>query len=123
MAHTPGPCELVTFDAPLDDWTGAQYVIRQPKHAPGGVAVIIGGAGGLDDALLVNAAPALLKACQDQHRAIDMLMARLIMLDKTFMPTESGPIWEAARKGYAAINAATGVTLQGVKGHDGEATR
>lgn len=118
MAHTPGKWELLTLEAPLDDWTGARYVIRQPEHAPGGVAVIIGGAGGLDDALLVNAAPELLAACRDQHRAIDMLMARLIALDETFMPTKSGPIWAAVERGHAAVNAATGVTLQGVKGHD-----
>lgn len=62
MAHTQGEWELVELNPPLDDWTGARYVIRQPKHAPGGIAAIIGGAGGIDDANLLKAAPKLLFA-------------------------------------------------------------
>jgi hypothetical protein len=48
----------------------------------------------------------LLKACKDQHQALDLCMARLIMLDKTFMPSKSGIIWDAVKKGQSAIKMA-----------------
>jgi hypothetical protein len=65
MPHTPGPYHLVTLDAPLSDWTGARYVIRSKKHAPGGVAVIIGGTGAEEElatARLFQASPTMLTA-------------------------------------------------------------
>jgi hypothetical protein len=42
---TKGPIEVVGLDVPMNDWTGSQFILRQPKNAPGGVAVIIGGLG------------------------------------------------------------------------------
>lgn len=68
MAHTPGDWWLVELDAKLDDWTGARFVIRQPKHAPGGVAIIMGGLGEQeerDNAYLLKAAPKLLAALRE----------------------------------------------------------
>lgn len=44
----------------------------------------------------------LLSACKSQHRAIDALMARLIELDPTFMPSQSAA-WPAVVQGNAAI--------------------
>ncbi len=38
-----------------------------------------------------------------QHRAIDSLMARLIVSDITFFPSESGPIWDAVVAGKNLI--------------------
>lgn len=58
-------------------------------------------------ARLVAAAPDLLAACQAQHHAIDVLMARLIALDPEFMPTKS-TIWPALVAGSDAIAKATG---------------
>ncbi len=48
----------------------------------------------------------LLKACKEQHTAIDLLFSRLIMLDKTFMPSKSGVPWEAVKLGNKAIKMA-----------------
>jgi hypothetical protein len=113
MPHTPGPYHLVTLDAPLSDWTGARYIIRSKKHAPGGVAVIIGGTGAEEEAAtarLFEWAPELLAACQAQHKAMDALLARLIELDKTFFPSKSGHIWDALVQGHTAITKATAVT-------------
>jgi hypothetical protein len=65
MPHTPGPYQLVILDAPLSDWTGARFVIRSKKHAPGGVAVIIGGTGAEEEAAtarLFQNAPGMLAA-------------------------------------------------------------
>jgi hypothetical protein len=65
MPHTLGPYQLVVLDAPLSDWTGARFVIRSKKHAPGGVAVIIGGTGEQEEgatARLFQQAPELLKS-------------------------------------------------------------
>lgn len=60
-----------------------------------------------EDARLIAAAPELLAACQAQHRAIDILMAKLIALDSGFMPTKSAA-WEACILGHSAITKATG---------------
>ncbi len=48
----------------------------------------------------------LLKACKGQHQAIDLLMAKIILLDRTFLPSKSGIIWELMQKGIAAIRKA-----------------
>lgn len=45
----------------------------------------------------------LLAAAKDQHEAIDLLFAMLIMKDKKFYPSESGRPWKAALKGIKAI--------------------
>ena len=49
----------------------------------------------------------LLDATQAQHRALDWCLARLIRLDRTFMPSQS-PIWPILLQGNAAIAAAQG---------------
>ena len=56
---------------------------------------------------LILAAPDLLEACQEQHQAIDWLMAKVIGLDPTFLPSKS-VVWEAMLKGNAAIAKASG---------------
>lgn len=61
---TAAPWEIVELDAPLDDWTGARFVIRA-QEAPGGVCVLIGGAGGKADADLIVAAPEMHAALRD----------------------------------------------------------
>lgn len=74
MAHTPGDWWLVELDAKLDDWTGARFVIRQPKHAPGGVAIIMGGLGEQeerDNAHLLKAAPKLLALARGYARFLE----------------------------------------------------
>ncbi len=42
---TPQPWEMTKLVGPLDDWTGAQFIIRAPTGAPGGIAIIMGGLG------------------------------------------------------------------------------
>lgn len=49
----------------------------------------------------------LLAACKSQHKAIDALMARLIELDPTFMPSQSAA-WPAVVQGNEAIAKAEG---------------
>ncbi|WP_186263328.1 hypothetical protein [Burkholderia gladioli] len=46
----------------------------------------------LTNAKLISAAPDLERAARIQHRVIDMLLARLIELDPSFMPTKSN-VW------------------------------
>jgi hypothetical protein len=45
----------------------------------------------------------LLEACQAQHDAIDILFARLIVRDKSFVPSRSGAPWAAFRKGHNVL--------------------
>lgn len=47
---------------------------------------------------------ALLEACEEQHRAIDWLLAKIIELDPTFFPSNS-PAWPAVVRAHAAIAA------------------
>ncbi len=49
----------------------------------------------------------LLEAAEDQHQAIDVLMAELCMLKGEFRPTQH-PMWPAVVRGNAAIKAARG---------------
>ena len=44
-------------------------------------------------------------ALQDQHRAIDLLLAMMLERDKTFRPTQAAPIWNAVANGHATIEA------------------
>ena len=59
------------------------------------------------NAFVISAAADLLNACQNQHDAIDWLMARLITVDPDFRPTRA-PIWPAVVTGHAAIAKALG---------------
>lgn len=45
----------------------------------------------------------LVHAVHTQHEAIDSLMARLIVADSTFRPSQSGEIWEAVLCGRRAL--------------------
>lgn len=58
--------------------------------------------------ILTKAAPELLAACEEQHKAIDKLFAMLIISDKSmaFMPSKSGQPWRACLQGNAAIQKA-----------------
>ncbi len=48
----------------------------------------------------------MLEALKTSHRAIDELMARLSAKDDTFMPAESGWIWDACVNANKVINEA-----------------
>lgn len=69
-------------------------------------------------ALRADGAPAdvnadLLAACVAQHDAIDRLMASLVLMsqrhtpNQIWMPSHSGPIWDAVKLANAAIHRAT----------------
>lgn len=61
---------------------------------------------------MILAAPELLAACKAQHNAIDILMAHLIELDPTFLPSKSR-IWPMLLQGNAAIAKAYGQVAEG----------
>lgn len=44
MQHSREPFEVIELDQPMNDWTGAQFIVRS-ESAPGGIAVFIGGLG------------------------------------------------------------------------------
>lgn len=60
------------------------------------------------NARIIWAAPALLQACEAQHKALDILMAMLIQRDTDFKPTTC-PAWTAVVAGNAAISKASGI--------------
>ena len=45
----------------------------------------------------------LWEACKAQHNAIDLLFAKLIMLDRNFFPSKSGEPWEATVRGHEVL--------------------
>lgn len=50
----------------------------------------------------------ILKVLEDQHNAIDMLMARIIASEPIgtpdrFMPSKSGAVWDACQAGHQLI--------------------
>lgn len=45
----------------------------------------------------------ILKVLQEQHLAIDILFAELILHDQKFMPSKSGQPWDAINQGNAVI--------------------
>jgi len=53
----------------------------------------------------VNLHDQLLAACKQQHAVIDLLMAKLIELDPTFLPSKSAA-WAAVIAGNAVISEA-----------------
>lgn len=59
------------------------------------------------DANLIAAAPDMLEALKAQHRALDVLMAALVIADRTFMPTKSS-VWPLIMRGADAIKKAEG---------------
>ena len=62
---------------------------------------------------LHGAAQELLAACEMYHEAIDLLFVRLIILDKTFLPSKAGLPWDAMVKGKAAMDKARGLDEAG----------
>lgn len=94
--HTPGPWE-VRYAA-----NGSVHgiVSRGQESIPGGIKHIVYQAGigmpasdeGKANAWLIAAAPDLLAAAKAQHEIIDILMAALIGLDKTLLPSKQ-PWW------------------------------
>ncbi len=50
-----------------------------------------------------KAIKALADACKAQHDAIDVLFAKLITLDESFLPSKSGKLWEALLEGNEAL--------------------
>lgn len=48
-----------------------------------------------------------IEALQAQHNAIDYLMARVIALDHSFLPSKSGLPWAAMLQGLDAMQALT----------------
>ena len=64
-----------------------------------------------DVAALQGAAPDLLKACEQQHTALDILMAMLIQRDPDFLPSKCGQPWAAVVLGNEAITKAEGDAL------------
>jgi hypothetical protein len=63
--HTVEPWQLHKLGLPFDDVTGGRFVVRSREHAPGGIAVIMGGLGEVEEAAnasLFFAAPSLLSA-------------------------------------------------------------
>jgi hypothetical protein len=45
MSATKTPWEVVEFSEPMNDWSGARFVVRSTSAAPGGIALVIGGLG------------------------------------------------------------------------------
>lgn len=45
----------------------------------------------------------LLEVILQQHKALDHLMAKVILLDTTFRPTQSGHIWDAVVAGSGVL--------------------
>lgn len=112
--HTPGP---FTVGADATDLMGCPeggrfVAIDAPGH--GALAVVVtrlsddeGPNEQLEgNARLFAAAPDLLAAARAQHKALDWMMARLIELDPTFMPTKCAH-WPAIVAGNEAINQVT----------------
>lgn len=102
MSHTPGPWRIALDQerAHPDFYP----ICSEPR------SVEVARCEELADAVLVAAAPELLKACKAMHQALDMLLAQRIAespREATFMPTQS-PAWPAVVQGNAAIKQAEG---------------
>lgn len=103
MKHTPGKWSHHQEATRLDGGPGydlwpSNYVVIGDRKLELGNGLIAEA-----NARLVVAAPVLLDACQEQHKAIDILFAMLIEAKPGFFPTKSGQPWEALQKGNAAI--------------------
>lgn len=104
--HTPGPWQV-------GDEGPAIITIEATDGRAACVLAEMSPSGDLDsedfaNARLIAAAPELLEACKAQHEAIDRLLAQIIGLDQTFLPTRSGQPWQAMIQGNAAIAKAEG---------------
>lgn len=56
-----------------------------------------------EDAQLIALVPEMTTMIRDQHKAIDYLLARLIALDKRFMPTQCA-VWPVVVQGKALLD-------------------
>lgn len=45
----------------------------------------------------------ILDALRQQHNAIDLLLAQRASADRSFIPTKTGPVWDAVVLGHNAI--------------------
>jgi len=57
---------------------------------------------------LHKAAPELLKACKEAHKAIDHLFAILAIVERGFLPSRSGQPWDAIVRLNAVMAKAEG---------------
>lgn len=94
VKHTPGPWRIGAN-------SGAVISDHAVEHGPNGCDCVEYYGGHLIaesiaecNRPLIAAAPELIQAARAQHHALDVLMARLIVLDPTFRPTKS-PAWNA----------------------------
>ena len=105
-AHTPGPWE--SSPAPIDGDRLQGYTVFQVGHQV--VARCINPDRSTEEheanARLIAAAPDLLVVAEEYHTALDLLFSKLIVLDPTFFPSQSGQPWDAVVKGHAVIAAA-----------------
>jgi len=99
--HTPGPWRYEDHGS-FSDNTHRIEVFGGPENDPHRVCCIDDNAAWEDpgedrkrvahwdlaNARLIAAAPELLAHVEDQHRVIDVLLARVIELDPTFRPTQ-----------------------------------
>ena len=53
----------------------------------------------------------LFNACNEYHRAVDLLFATVIRLDIDFKPSKSGYPWEALKRGKNALDKAKEIDL------------
>lgn len=65
MSHTPGPWQLDEFAKDIVEGLG-RFAVRHSEHAPGGIAITVGGLGDeqVANARLIAAAPELLEALE-----------------------------------------------------------
>lgn len=107
--HTPGPWRIrewedgdgharISIDGDID----ATLTFRGLANVP----YDNGDESLMANARLIAAAPDMLAALKAQHEAIDVLLAMVIGLDKTFLPTKSS-VWPKLLQGKAAIDQAT----------------
>lgn len=111
MPHTPGEWQIVELGEKLDDWTGASLVVRERKHAPGGIAVIMGGLGIAEEranARLIASAGKLLAALE---LALPVVEAREHFLKSMIEKGGECPLaWCAAVDALQAIREAIALT-------------
>jgi len=108
--HTPGPWTVEEED----QWTEFRCRVRSGIETICHVEGCNAKGNPDDNALLIAAAPDMLKALRAQHVAIDTLFAMLIEVTRkpyagvAFMPSQSGQPWDAIKLGNSAIDKAEG---------------
>lgn len=124
MNHTPGPwdfdgcsdtgkpssgdnCRYHQIDAPTPEHlaTSFHYTVADTMNRHHCISPEEDSA----NARLIAAAPELLAACKAQHEALDILMAKVALLDPEFRPSKS-VAWAAVLQGHETIAKAEGRT-------------